>query len=310
MRRSLSLGFSGFGSVVVGSLLFVACGGDGETGDRPDETGGASGTGPTGGSSTGGTATGGTSGATTGGAGGAGTSGGSGGSAGTNTCKACEVTACGTQTPPSNVINDFSNLLVAAETPTFGIYGANDDAGMPKPEWWLGYFSGSFAYPGVPDACTGEATPMYTLTRTDVAGELHVTGTVGTYSGFGVWLGQCKIDMSASSGVSFRIGGSTGSGMVKFSVLTNTNLEPVMCLTGKGTCDVTTAGACTPASVSLPIPTTPEVVTVDWAELTGGSPVATVDPAQVMQLQWDFDWADTMTPYEVDVTLDDVTMVP
>jgi hypothetical protein len=306
MRR-LSVGMS-LGSVLVGSLLVVACSGDGET-DRPDdeETGGTSGTGATGGS----TPTGGASGAgVTGGSspGGAG-AGGAGGSGGSNTCKACEVTECGTQSPPTDVINDFENLLIDPLTPTFGIYNANDDMGMPKPEWWLGYFSGSFAYPGIPDACTGEPTPMYPLTRTDASGEMHVTGTVGTYSGFGIWMGQCKIDMSSATGVSFRIGGTAGSGMLKFSINTNSNLEPVMCTTGKGTCNIASAGACTPASVLIAIPATPEVVTVAFADLTGGSPVMTVDPAEVIQLQWDFDWADTMTPYEVDVTLDDVMMV-
>ena len=47
----------------------------------------------------------------------------------------------------------------------------------------------------------------------------------------------------------------------------------------------------------------------DVALAHGGSPVATVNSAEVIQLQWDFEWADTMTPYEVDVTLDDVMMV-
>src|SRR6185295_13717734 len=112
--------------------------------------------------------------------------------------------------------------------------------------------------------CTGEATPTYPLTRTDATGELHVTGTVGTYSGFGVWLGQCVVDMSAYSGVSFLIGGETGSGMLKFSVHTKSNREPDMCLPGKGTCDVASAGACTPPSVAISIPATPTVVMVPW----------------------------------------------
>ncbi len=310
MRR-LSFGLTGLGSVLVGSLLVIACSGDGET-DRPDdETGGTSGTGGTGATGGTGTPTGGASGnAGSGATGGTNAgAGGSGGSGGSNTCKACDVTECGTQSPPTDVINDFENLLIDPATPTFGIYNANDETGAPKPEWWTGYFSGSFAYPGIPEACTGEPMPMYPLTREDASGTMHVTGTVGTYSGFGVWLGQCKIDMSGANGVSFRIGGNTGSGMLKFSINTNSNLEPVMCTTGKGTCDIASAGACTPASTVISIPSDPEVVTVAFADLMGGSPVATVNSAEVIQLQWDFDWTDTMTPYEVDVTLDDVKMV-
>jgi len=299
MRRTVSLGVGGLATMVVGSLLFAACSGDGES-ERPDDTGGAGGTGPTGGSAGSGVT-----------GGGGGMTGGSGGSAGSNTCKACMPTACGTDAPPANIINDFENLLIEPATPTFGIYNAADDMGMPilDPPWWEGYFAGTFAYPAIPEACEGLPDPMYPITRADASGELIVTGTVGTYSGFGIWLGQCMVDMSGSTGISFRIGGQTGSGMLKFSVQTNANQEPVMCLTGKGTCDLASAGACTPPSVMISVPETPAVVTVTWDELTGGSPSASVNTSEVLQLQWDFEWAEMMTPYEVNVTVDDVMMV-
>jgi hypothetical protein len=290
MRLPVSFGITGLATLVLGSSLFIACGGGGDDA-RPEDDEGTGGKG--------GTGTGGTSGASTGGSG----TGGSG-----NTCPQCMVQVCSKLPLPTDTINDFSNLRVDPMTPTFGIYGANDDSGMTKPEWWLGYYSGSFAYPAIPEACKGEPTPMYPITRTDVEGELHVTGTVGTYSGFGVWLGQCIVDMSDSTGVSFKIGGTTGSGMLKFSVNTNSNQAPDMCLTGKGTCNVDTAGACTPNSVSIAIPATPTVITVPWTDLMGGSPSATVNPEEVLQFQWDFDWSDTMTPYEIDVTVDDVML--
>jgi hypothetical protein len=35
-----------------------------------------------------------------------------------------------------------------------------------------------------------------------------------------------------------------------------------------------------------------------------------VNPAQIWQFQWDFDWAEGGTPFPVDVTLDDVTLTP
>jgi hypothetical protein len=299
--------------VLVGSLLFIACSGDGES-DRPDdETGGTGGTGATGGATPTGGASGNAGSGTTGGSGGAGASG---GAAGSNTCPTCMIPAegCITQAPPDATINDFEDLFIQAATPTFGIYGIPlDAAGMPMmgDTWWLRYFSGSFAYPGVPDACTGMPTPANIITREDASGELHVTGTVGTYSGFGIWLGQCIIDMSAYSGVSFTIGGTAGAGMLKFSVHTSANREPDPCLPGKGTCNVATAGACTPASVNIPLPSSPETVQVAWTELTGGSPEANVDPSKVLQLQWDFEWVDGMTtPYTVDVTVDDVVLTP
>jgi hypothetical protein len=48
---------------------------------------------------------------------------------------------------------------------------------------------------------------------------------------------------------------------------------------------------------------------VTWADFTGGAPSAGVDPSEIWQFQWDFDWADGTTPFPVDVTLDDVMLV-
>jgi hypothetical protein len=260
-------------------------------------TGGSAGTTGVSGSSSGGT-----SGSTSGGASG------SGGSSGMNTCTPCTPSACTTVPIPTNTINDFENLLIIEDDPNIGIYGVNDAMGMPKPEWWLGYFSGSFVYPFVPQACTGEPAPPYPLTHTDVDGVLHVTGTVGTYSGFGIWLGQCIVDMSGYSGISFLIGGNAGLGEVEFRVVTNANAAPVECLVGKGECMDAATGACRPAGVAISVPETPEVVRVRFDSLIGGSHQYTVDPAEVIQLTWAFAWGDGATPYEVDVTVDDVVL--
>jgi hypothetical protein len=147
---------------------------------------------------------------------------------------------------------------------------------MQKPEWWLGYFSGSYVYPTIPEPCSGQPTPMYPLTRTDTNGELRVTGTVGGASGFGIWLGQCIVDMSGYGGISFRIGGKASAfGGLVLRVFTNSNVEPNECLTGKGACDEATVGACAASAVSIGLPETP-------AELT--------------------------LPYEVDVIIDDVVL--
>jgi hypothetical protein len=177
---------------------------------------------------------------------------------------------------------------------------------MPKPEWWLGYFSGSYAFPTIPQACANEPAPPYPLNYSDVSGALHVTGTVGTNSGFGVWFGQCIIDMSSYRGISFTISGTPVG--LDFKVLTSSNLEPQQCLAGQGTCSVRTAGACTPASVPVAVSSAPTVVSVPWTELRGGSPAASVDPSEIVLLRWDFEWTDSMSPYPVSVTLDDVVL--
>jgi hypothetical protein len=309
MRRSLSLGL---GSVILGSLVFIACGGGGDGGDRPDDEtgGGTSGTGPTGGTSgasTGGSVTGGTSGSAGSGTGGSGA--GSGGSAGTDDCAPCTPsTACPTIMPPADgIINNFENVFVGeGEPPENGIYGANDETGMLKAEWWLGYFSGAYAYPDPSDTCS--EPPVSSLTRSLEGGELHVTGTVGTYSGFGTWMEQCIIDMSAFSGISFRIGGDVGpTGTLQLRVFAQSNTATDECRPGRGGC---TDATCTPVTYTVTVPSTPEVVTVAWEDFTGGLPSATLDPSEIWQFQWDFDWAEGSTPYPVDVTLDDVTLTP
>jgi hypothetical protein len=208
--------------------------------------------------------------------------------------------------PADGILNNFENLYVdPAELPENGIYGANDETGALKEEWWLGYFSGAYAYPDASDTCTTSETP---LTRSLAGGELHVTGTVGTYSGLGIWMEQCLIDMSASSGISFRIGGDAGpTGTVQLRALARTNTAAIECRPGRGECADAT---CSPATVAVTVPSTPEVVTVSWDDFTAGMPSAGVDPSEIWQFQLDFDWADGTTPYPVDVTLDDVTLTP
>ena len=289
-------------------------GGSGPSGAAGVTAGAQGGSAPAGGSkSSGGTsgkATGGASGTSAGGISGTASGGdtGSGGSSGAGVCKSCIPTTCSTTAIPTETINDFDNLLVEPTTPSWGIYGANDAMGVPKPEWWLGYFSGSFAYPVVPERCSRDPVPEFPITRTDTSGELHVTGTVGTYSGFGVWFGPCVVDMSEYSGIAFRIGGSAGPGGVTFRVHTNTNTAPDSCFAGKGTCLGSSTGACSPSGLALLVPETPEVVRVRFETLIGGSPEYLVDPAEVVQLTWAFPWGDGTLPYEVDVTVDDVVL--
>jgi len=135
-----------------------------------------------------------------------------------------------------------------------------------------------------------------------------VTGTVGTYSGFGTWMEQCLIDMSDFSGISFRIGGDPGpTGTVQLRAFTKTNSPEVECRPGRGTC---TDASCSPATYTVTVPSSSEVVTVSWSDFSAGAPSPELDPAEIWQFQWDFDWTDGTTPYPVDVTLDDVMLTP
>jgi len=292
-RHSVCSGAMCLGLLVCGALL-PACGGGSGT---PDEAGGTGG-------STGGTAG-------TGATGGSSGTGGGSGSAGTggDTCGACTVSACTTNTPPTDVITDFSNLYFPDDDPMGGIFGIQDDTGNLLPDWWTGYFAGSFAYPGEPDACSSDPPPSTMVTRDTTGGSMHVTGTVGTYAGFGVWFGQCLVDMSAYSGISFRLGGNAGSsGQLKFTVSTTDDAEIDSCRPGRGTCDAT-AITCAPNNVMIDVPASAAVVTVPFSDLMGGTPATPVNAAAVAGLQWEFAWADGDSSYAVDLTLDDVTMV-
>src|SRR5687767_13693755 len=126
MRRSVSFGVHGLGTVLVGSLLFIACSGDGDT-DRPADEG-MGGTGPTGGAAGSGV---------TGGGGGM-TGGSGGGGPGSGGCPACTPQTCMTIPLPTDTINDFDDLYFPEDDPANAIFGALDDMGALKNEWWLG----------------------------------------------------------------------------------------------------------------------------------------------------------------------------
>jgi hypothetical protein len=288
-----------------------ASGGNGGNGARGGIAGTSSGgTVSTSGAS--GTAAGGASGTAAGGASGATASGGNagnstggastGGSSGGDTCTPCTPTTCTTTILPTQVINDFDNLYFPeGNEPPVGLFGVLDETGLQKPEWWLGYFSGSYAYPMIPEACRGEPTPAYPLVRNEMGGVLRVTGTVGGPSGFGVWVGPCIVDLSAGSGIMFMIGGRAGSGALQMTINTSSTTDPNACQIGRGKCDT---NICSPPSVGLDITESLEPFALPW---TAFSPE--VDPREVVQFRWDFEWVDGMNPYTVDVTLDNVMLI-
>jgi hypothetical protein len=258
-------------------------------------TGGASGT------AAGGTAArGGSSGSATGGTA-------TGGSAGGSTCTPCTPQTCTTTILPTRVINDFDDLYFPEGTEQpLGLFGVLDAAGMLKPEWWLGYFSGSYVYPTIPEACSGEPTPAYFLVRNESEGVFRVTGTVGGPSGFGVWVGPCIVDMSAGYGVMFQIGGRAGSGALEMTIGTSSTTDPGACQIGKGKC---TTDVCAPPRVRIDITESPAPISLPWVAFSDGSPSPTVDPSEIVQLSWGFEWVDGMNPYAVDVTIDNVMLI-
>lgn len=142
---------------------------------------------------------------------------------------------------------------------------------------------------------------------------LHVTGKVMTYAGFGIYLNDCHDAAGAgATGVSFNIKGNVGTGgKITLKIQTNAN-APYDPANKKGGCDpkgLAPADAypnCHDATFDIPVAAAGGEVSVKWADLMAGLPVATVDGKDVVGLQWAFAWMEAGTAYDVDVTVDDI----
>jgi hypothetical protein len=264
-----------------------------------------------GGSSSGGsTSMGGSTGTTGGGS----ATGGSGGQVGATGAFACA--------PPVQMITDFTYMDGApADTASFGDYTTT-------------FSGGTFIYP---------TTGSYPLTSDVTKSNWHVSGTVGDYSGLGLFFsgvnpataatGGCgKLDASAFKGVQFTISGNIPMGNVVSlnvgtagddvastwlnahkTVATDPDKEPNFgrCMPAVSQYDTT----CGSPSKAVPVTATPTVVKVLWAELVGGKPEATVNPTEITFISWVLPsptGAGTTAPttYVADVTIDDLQFIP
>lgn len=181
-------------------------------------------------------------------------------------------------------------------------------------------FSGStFVYPGV-----GTAYPV----TSDVSmNDWHLSGSLGDYSGFGIAFANCYlVDASAYDGIAFTISGSvpmgdsitlnvgTAANDVSHVWLNATNMPDPMLPANAGRCIPAASqydGSCGAPNVTVPVTAAPTTVEVTWAELTGGQPASTVNPAEITSLSWNFPappgaGTATPTPYDVDVVIDDL----
>jgi hypothetical protein len=168
----------------------------------------------------------------------------------------------------------------------------------------------------------------------DVAqGNWHMTGDVGTYSGFGIYIVACNVlDASAYDGISFTISGSVAMGnALSMNVATSGNEVShvwinTLAVPPPATPAAINSGRCIPAStnqfdgscaspsVSVPVTAAPTTVTVLWSQLTGGQPAASVDPTEILGISWAFPvppGAGTATPmpYPIDIVIDDIGFV-
>ena len=125
-------------------------------------------------------------------------------------CTPPVTTYCTGTVPPAALISDFSIAAGATTPAAFGTWGQS-------------IYGGPYAYPGSAPACETGAVSAYPLTQTVTGGNWNVQGTVGTYSGMGLWwncntgttaaasyAGACTVDASAYTGISFTISGTIG----------------------------------------------------------------------------------------------------
>jgi len=190
---------------------------------------------------------------------------------------------CTGTAPSAALISDFSIATGSTGPVLFGTWGQS-------------MYGGAYIYPRAitnPGPCDG--TPSaYPLTQDLTGGNWHITGTVGTYSGGGLWwqcntgtmasiayASACTIDASAYTGISFTVSGNAGpavspatTGAIAFSVLQPSTMKLGLDSAGNpktcGMCTGTTCGS----SVSVPVSTAATTVKLTWAELGVTTPDA------------------------------------
>lgn len=319
-------------ALLVPGLLLAACSDDGAAPDATGATGGAAPGGVSGGS-------GGTSGSEASASGGASGSAslGSGGSSGAMSGGIMDNPEFGFKVPcppPAQaLILDFSSTT-GGDGPSADAgsadAGSADAAAEPVRDATFGAFGislagGTYSYPGDGTWPIGS----------DVAqGNWHLTGDVGTYSGFGIYIAGCNVlDASAFDGISFTVSGSVAmGGALSMNVGTSANdvshvwlntvaVPPPATPAGvnSGRCIPASTnqydGSCASATFPVPVTAEPTTVTVLWSQLTGGLPSAGVDPTEITGISWTLpappgagDPVNAM-PYAIDIVIDDIGFV-
>lgn len=231
------------------------------------------------------------------------------------------------------LLTDFTYAVPAA--PDAGATdGGAADAAPAAPDPMAGinatfgdFFStlsgGTFRYP---------ATGAYPVASDVTMDNWHLSGSIGDYSGFGLYITGCNvIDAAAYDGISFTVRGSVAmTNTLTFSVGTSANDITHLWLNANVPANATTpiapnSGRCIPAmgqydgtcaapTYSVPVTATDETITVLWADLIGGRPQPSVNPAEIISIGWIFPnpvgaGTATPTPYEADVVIDNVSFV-
>jgi hypothetical protein len=292
MVRKWKLGATGT-AILATTFVVVACSSKGDDDSNNNSNGAKGGTGAggssgttgvsghagtgTGGTGTGGTGTGGSSGTGTGGSTTGGSSGtGTGGGAGTGT---------------AGMAGGAGASGFACTSPVTATCDSISDWGS----FTNGMFGGGLYVYG-----TGVAYDM-----TD-KNEMHITGMVSDYSGFGIYFNSCST-IAAYNGVTFTLSGNTMSvdnaNKLRFVIQTNSD-EPIDTTNKKGTCPGMAGNGCNSPRKEGIMPSA-TAQSVAFSDLGNGQPVATLNPAEVVGIQWQIDPDASKMPFSIDLKLDD-----
>jgi len=272
---------------------------------------------------------GGSGGSSTGGAGG-GATGGSGGSAdagyATSDGMLCPL-------PTMALITDF-----AYTPPDGGAGDASADGGADAAAaaassinfgTGAGLSGGEFVYP---------TSGNWPVTSDVTQSNWHLTGTLGDYSGFGLFFNNCShVDASAYNGISFTISAATPptGGIITMGIGTLDDViaaswlnthggnvaadAPGRCIPAGSTATTTQYSQTTCGDPQIPItitgtPGSPQTVNILWTDFTTGKPEAAVKPSDITSIYWFFPppaGAGTTTPttYPVDITIDNLSFI-
>jgi hypothetical protein len=182
---------------------------------------------------------------------------------------------------------------------------------------------GTFIYPTASAAAEGASVGLVS----DVTnGDWHITGTVASQSGFGLFFACQLLDASAFAGLAFTVSGDI-EGATSLGLIINTagnDVSPSWRILN-GQSPAPSFGRCTPAEsefdgtcdaarIDIALEQEPREVTVLFSELGGGAPEALLNPSEITKIAWSLpgrapDASGTVEPYAVDIRIDDIRFI-
>jgi hypothetical protein len=252
------------------------------------------------------------SGGSSGGGNGGSTTVGSGGSGGGGSTGSAETDGVLCPLPANALITDFTYDDTSTDTSTVH-FGDSTTLG-----------GGEFVYP---------TSGSWPVTSDMTQNNWHIKGTLGDYSGFGLFFDNCnRVDASAYKGISFKISGSVPQGnQITMGIGTLNNIiasswllshddtsakegDPGRCMPTSGT-NKYSQSQCADATKVVAVGADPTEVKILWDDFKGGKPDKGVNPSDIVTVYWFFPppsgaGGTTPTTYDVDITIDDLSFIP